>query len=254
MTGLDSPTTRSYRERIYGSYLTAFKGGGSRDELSRAFEKQARFFDHLLGPVLEERPNHVLEVGCGAGPFLYWAAARGIASVRGVDVSAEQVAAARSLDLPADVASFQDYLPGCREQFDLVVGLDLVEHLTRDEALAFLDLSRAALRPGGRLFLTTPNGAALRPGPVWHGDLTHETIFTPQTMALALRLAGLEPLEMSEIAPPLTGVRSRARRALWYLVRLVPMAIDLIETGSSGSRVYTRNMAVLARRPLDASG
>jgi 2-polyprenyl-3-methyl-5-hydroxy-6-metoxy-1,4-benzoquinol methylase len=246
------PPARAYRERVYGSYVTAFKGESSPEELRRAFEKHARFFDHLLGPLLDPLPRDVLEIGCGAGPFLYWASARGVGSVRGVDVSAEQVEAARLLGLPAEVAAFQDFLPGCDRRFDLVVALDLIEHLTRDEALALLDLTRAALRPGGRLFLTTPNGAALRPGPVWHGDLTHETIFTPKTIAHALRLAGLEPAAITEIVPPPTGLRSRVRRVLWSAIRLAPMAVDLVETGSAGSRVYTRNMAVLARRPLDA--
>lgn len=254
MSLTDTNRTRPYRERIYGSYVSAFKGSETPEVLRAAYEKHARFFDHLLGPLLGERPGDVLEVGCGPGTFLYWAVARGAASVRGVDVSDEQVAVARSLDLPAEVASFQSYLPGRRERFDLVVALDVIEHLTRDEAFELLDLTLAALRPGGRLVLATPNGAALRPGPIWHGDLTHETIYSPKTISLALRLAGYEAIRVREVAPPPTTPRSRIRRALWSLVRLVPMAIDLVETGAAGDRVYSRNMVVVARRPHGAGG
>lgn len=242
----------AYRERIYASYVTAFKGSPSPESLRPAYEKQARFLDHLLAPVLDVAPpRDVLEVACGPGTFLYWATTRGIETVRGVDLSAEQVEVARRMQLPAEVASFQEALPGYSESLDLVVGLDIVEHLTRDEVFDFLELTRAALRPGGLLFLTTPNGSALRPGPVRYGDLTHETIFTPQTMSLALRLTGYDAARVWEVAPAPTSLRSRGRRALWGLVRLVPMFVDLVETGSCASRVYTRNMAVLARRPVD---
>jgi hypothetical protein len=133
-----------------------------------------------------------------------------------------------------------------------VVALDVIEHLGRDEALEFLELCHAALRPGGYLFLTTPNGAGIRPGPVAHGDLTHETIFTPQTIALALRLTGYEEPEIREVAPPPTSARSRIRGLAWKAVRAVAMAVDLVETGAAG-RVYSRVMSVLARRPPAAT-
>jgi 2-polyprenyl-3-methyl-5-hydroxy-6-metoxy-1,4-benzoquinol methylase len=251
MSPRDVGQTRRYRERVYESYVTAFKGYDAPDVLRAAYARHARFFDHLFGPLLDGPIGDVLEIGCGPGTFLFWATARGAASVRGVDISDEQVGVARSLDLPAEVASFQSYLPVCRDRFDLVVALDVIEHLTRDEAFELLDLSLAALRPGGLLVLTTPNGRALRPGPVWYGDLTHETLFSPKTITLALRLAGYEAIRVAEITPPSTTVRSTVRRLLWFLVRLFPMAIDLVETGTAGERVYSRNMVVVAQRPRD---
>ena len=239
---------RGYRERIYSRYVSAFKGELPAAEQQGALERHARFFDHLFAPLLAAgRPRRVLEVGCGAGPFLHWAVTRGIPEVRGFDLSAEQVAAAERLGLPAEVASYRDALPR-QGGWDWIVALDLIEHLTRDEALELLDLCHAALAPGGTLILTTPNGAGLRPGPVAHGDLTHETIFTPQTLTLALRLAGFDTVRVREIAPPPTGWRSRLRSLLWRGVRLAAMAVDLVETGSAGARIYSRVMAVEARR------
>jgi 2-polyprenyl-3-methyl-5-hydroxy-6-metoxy-1,4-benzoquinol methylase len=239
----------SYRDRIYGEYVSAFKGTDSQTLLAEA-QKHARFFDHLFGPLLSEaKPASVLEAGCGPGHFLYWAKSRGFESVRGFDLASQQVELARSLGLPAEVASFQGYLPRFDQSFDLIVALDLIEHLTRDEGMEFLELCRAALRPDGRIFLTTPNGSALRPGPVATGDLTHETIYSPQTISLALRLVGYEQITVREIAPPPTSLRSIARGILWRAMRLWPMVIDIVETGSSRTRVYTRVMAVSARRP-----
>lgn len=245
-----SDGVRHYRNRIYGEYVSAFKGQSSPDLLRPVAQEHARFFDHLFKPILDvAKPEEILEVGCGSGHFLYWAVERGFKSVSGFDLSREQVEVACVLGLPAEVASFQDYLNGRSEAFDLIVALDIIEHLTRDEVFSLLDLCHAALRPGGLIFLTTPNGAAFRPGPVMHGDLTHETIFSPQTISLALRLSGYESIQVREISPPPTSVRSRVRRALWRVLRLWPMLIDLIETGACSTRIYSRVMSIQARRP-----
>jgi len=242
------PETRAYRDRIYERYVSVYKGACSPERRADAFDRHAKFLDHLIGPVVASaRPRDVLEIGCGAGAFLHWARTRGL-SVRGFDRSPEQVAVARAMGLPAEVADYRDYLRRHADACDLVVALDVVEHLVRDEVFEMLELAHFALRPGGTLFLTTPNGAGLRPGPVVHGDLTHETIFSPSTIALVLCMTGYVAVEVSEISPPPTSVRSTVRGLLWRVIRLGPMLVDLIETGSRSTPIYSRVMAVRGRR------
>jgi SAM-dependent methyltransferase len=245
----------SYRDRVYASYVTAVKGRIPAERLQLAYDEHARYFDHLFAGVTPRGKSvDVLEIACGSGYFLYWAAKQSFASVRGFDVSAEQIEVAREMGLPAEVASYRDYLPRHADSFDLLVGMDILEHLTRDESLEFLELCYLTLRPGGQLFITTPNGAGLRPGPVIYGDITHETMFTPRTVDVALRLVGFRDVEVAEIAPAPLSVRSRVRAALWKAIRLWPMLLDLVETGGASSKVYSRNMIVRARRPLDENG
>lgn len=245
---LDRPG--GYRERIYGSYVSAFKGRPDPQHLRSDFSRQASFFDHLLRPaVAAVRPRKMLDIACGQGRLLFWAERSGIPDARGFDVSGEQIEVARSLGLNAEVAVAADYLTACDRDFDLVVAMDIVEHFTRDEALLFLERCYDCIRPGGALFVTTPNGGGWRVGPVAHGDLTHETIFTPQTISLALKLSGFEDIRVREVVPAPTSVRSRVRRLLWQGIRLVPAAIDVIEKGSAGDGIYSRVMAVVARKP-----
>lgn len=247
--------TRGYRDRIYEHYVSAFKGAPGGPQLESAFERHGRFYDHLFEPVVGDlKPAKILEVGCGQGRFLFWARRRGFCDVRGFDRSEEQVAIARSLGLAAEVATSADYLARCDKDFDLIVAMDIVEHFGRDEALEFLEQCWTCLRPGGRLFLTTPNGSALRPGPVVYGDLTHETVFSPQTIQLALQLSGFRHIEVLEIAPLPTSWRARIRRGLWALLRCGPALVDLIERGAQTSRVYSRVMGVHARRPVGVPG
>lgn len=252
MTSQGAGRTVRYRDRIYQRYASTFKGR-PRGNPAVEFERHARQFDHLLGPVAARlRPRKILDVACGQGPILFWARSRKIGEAHGVDVSEEQVEVARSLGLSAEVADALDYLERCTPDIDLITAFDIIEHFDRDEALAFLDGCLKCLRPGGALVLTTPNGSGLRPGPVVYGDLTHETIFSPDTITLALKLAGFERVSVREIVPPATTMRSRVRRVLWRAIRLSAMLLDAVEKGSS-SGIYSRVMVVEAWRPKSAA-
>ena len=71
----------------------------------------------------------------------------------GIDSSRQALALNRSLDetICADIETYQ--LP--RESFDLILALDVLEHLNRPGVA--LDNFTRALAPGGRIFLTMPN-------------------------------------------------------------------------------------------------
>lgn len=104
----------------------------------------------------------VLDVGCNRGSIealfhsLHPEQAR-CTLVEGVDVSGDAVAQARTLGLPN--CTFRAYagreLPFASASFDLVVMVEVLEHVIEKEAL--LREIHRVLRPGGQLFLTTPN-------------------------------------------------------------------------------------------------
>lgn len=104
----------------------------------------------------------VLDVGCSVGSIeaLFHQQHPARASevdVEGVDITAEAIRQARALGLPR--CAFRVYdgaeLPYDAERFDLVVSIEVIEHVP-DKAELLADIWRV-LRPGGRLFLTTPN-------------------------------------------------------------------------------------------------
>lgn len=99
----------------------------------------------------------ILDLGCGAGFFSNEAAKLGH-SVTGVDISIEALKIARAHDTTKSVR----YVPGDaynlaypRESFDVVVALDLLEHVSDPEKIIF-EISRV-LRPGGLFFYHTFN-------------------------------------------------------------------------------------------------
>lgn len=101
---------------------------------------------------IAKRRARILDVGCGTGANLQMLANYGVAE--GVDISPEALEFCRARGLskvklgPAEALPFED------ASFDLVTGLDVVEHL--DDDVAGLSEMRRVLRPGGRAVLFVP--------------------------------------------------------------------------------------------------
>ncbi len=101
----------------------------------------------------------VLDYGCGNGAFLERIAKRCTARYA-VDIDAEKVeAAGRHAGITARPITSGDRLPFEDATFDTVTILDVIEHVT-DENAVLVELARV-LKPQGRLLLTTPHRGLL---------------------------------------------------------------------------------------------
>ena len=94
----------------------------------------------------------ILDVGCGTGANLEMLGEFGEAE--GVDVSSDALSFCRQRGIDNVRLGQAEQLPYPDESFDLVTGLDVVEHL--DDDLAGLSEMRRVLKPGGRAFLFVP--------------------------------------------------------------------------------------------------
>lgn len=101
----------------------------------------------------------VLDIGCGFGWFELHALDHDVASVTGTEINDANLTTARA-HIVDDRAVFAvgdaTSLPFADESFDTVVCWDVLEHIPRrTEPQAFAEVARV-LRPGGRLYLSTP--------------------------------------------------------------------------------------------------
>ena len=132
-----------------------FDSGESPDQESPWY----RLVNEHLVPLQGKR---VLEIACGRGGFATVLDSRG-ARVFGVDFSAGALRIARQKALHGNgsarrISFFQadaHRLPFADATFDFIVSCETVEHLT-DPSLALGEMARVC-RPGGLLYLTTPN-------------------------------------------------------------------------------------------------
>jgi 2-polyprenyl-3-methyl-5-hydroxy-6-metoxy-1,4-benzoquinol methylase len=154
------------------------------------------------------RPLRILDVGCGAG--LFFDALRHFGHVEGIESDASAVGMSgkwrhRIFHGELDAR----YRPA--EPYDLILLLDVLEHLEDPEAL--LGHSRELLKPEGRVLVTVPAFNFL-----WtsHDDLNrHVTRYTAGQMRRTVEAAALVPIDstylfQSLVFPKaLVGLRER---------------------------------------------
>jgi ubiquinone/menaquinone biosynthesis C-methylase UbiE len=120
-----------------------------------------RMVQAALEPPRDLAGRRVLEIACGRGDFAAWCVSRLTppALLVGGDISGAALRIARGrVGAPAPTAFFQadaEAIALASATFDTVICCETLEHLHEPRA-ALKELARV-LRPGGRLFLTTPN-------------------------------------------------------------------------------------------------
>jgi SAM-dependent methyltransferase len=178
------------------------------------FRRLAELADRL---VPAGRPGRVLDVGFGAGAALEAFGARGWEAY-GVETSGLAVERARSKGFPHVVQG--DFLsaPFDTRSFDVVLMLELLEHLP--DPRSFVECAHALLRPGGLLYLTTPNGAGLSArclGATWSvvAPPEHLHLFSPASIRRLTRAAGFTSVTVQTHGLNVYECLDRARWPWW---------------------------------------
>jgi 2-polyprenyl-3-methyl-5-hydroxy-6-metoxy-1,4-benzoquinol methylase len=244
--------SEGYRQRIYEQYASGFQDASEVFDTGAA-TRWGKAYDYYFRNWLPADPTAtILEVACGGGRLLHFLKTRGYVQVSGVDISPEQVRLARQVVETVEEAHVIAFLEKHKNTYELIIGLDIVEHFHKDEALRFLDACYTALRPGGSLILQTPNADSPLGMMSRYGDFTHEIGFNPNSLTRLLRMIGFCAMQSRELGPvPLGyGMISTIRVGLWKVIRGMLKLWNLIEIGHSGSGVFTRIFLVSARKSL----
>jgi SAM-dependent methyltransferase len=215
-------TPTGLRARVVNAHLAA--RWGYEAERPLPFGAAVRFLMPSRAAVVDRTHRHLpatrrgrlLDVGSGNGAFVERMRMLGW-DAEGVEPDPRAVSVARESGLPVREGTVEGLAAGLEQSYDVITLDHVIEHL-HDPAAA-LDSVHAALRPGGLLWIATPNLESLghrRFGRDWlHLDPPrHLVLFNTSSLQALLRRSGFEPLAPPRPAPTaaLTFPRSAAIR------------------------------------------
>jgi SAM-dependent methyltransferase len=220
-------------------------------DIESGYDSFAKFYAHNYLPHLpEDRSARILVISCGPGYFVKLLVDRGYENVIGIDSFPEKIEMARRKNLPCQVAQVFSFLRASTEPWDAIVAEQELNHLAKEEILAFLELAREKLAPGGDLILHAINGASPLTGSESRaGNFDHYCSFTEYSFHQVLEHTGFTDVRVFPLnlyvfwLNPLNYVA-------WLIDRLNSafFAFQFKLVGKS-ARIFTKKLGAAGRRP-----
>lgn len=158
------------------------------------------------------RQGHtMLDIGCGGGNFVRQLLKQGF-DARGVEPHVALYDRFLKLDSAFELGHVEDLSGRWAQTFDCVTAIDVIEHV--EDPASFLRHAGRMLKPGGRMFLSTPDSSSLAAfvfGKSWHYyHRFHLSMLSPATLRRLAKPCGLRWV---------TCTRIGRLRSLGYLIR-----------------------------------
>ncbi|NWG27901.1 MAG: class I SAM-dependent methyltransferase [Ignavibacteriaceae bacterium] len=237
-----------FRQEFYSKYNSTFKVHIS-DFSQKSIAKMWKKNDFLYLPLISsyEPGAPVLELGCGRGYMLEYLRNKGFNNLKGIDISEEQINISRQKGFDVEVADVNDYLNRNTIKFKIIIALDFVEHFSKDDLIPLFEKIYNKLEANGIFIFHTPNGQSLLSTNLIYGDLTHLTIFTPNSALQLLKLVGFDQIAFYESGPVPRNILGLFRLIVWKIIRLGYNFASLVETGNK-HEILTQSFIVAARK------
>jgi len=245
---MNNQWAKDFRSEFYNKYASTFKefiGDESSININSEYELYKRWYLRLI----KEFPKNaaILDLGCGSGLMLQFLKQEGFKNLYGIDISEQQVKRAKDKGLNADIYNIFDFFNLNKNKFDIVFALDVIEHFYKHELLDFFTGLNSLLNKNGKLIIHTPNGEGLFPQHIIYGDLTHLTIFNPNSLSQILRITGFDQVEFFETGPTSKNLKGLIRLILWKIIKLTVKTVRIIETGGA-EKIITQDFICVARK------
>ncbi|HUS83739.1 MAG TPA: class I SAM-dependent methyltransferase [Anaerolineales bacterium] len=182
------------RDKLYRTYDKHNNRVNVSSPVSRFPKRVQRRLDRMFGEMMSGLPAgaRVLDLGCGSGRLVHWLS-RFDVHATGVDLSEPQIAVARE-NVPGAKFLLQDglrYLGENKSCYDAIFSFDVFEHVPgEDTLLAWIEAVYATLKDGGFFICRVPNAANLTAAFVRYADLTHERLFTTNSLKQLFEAGG----------------------------------------------------------------
>lgn len=234
-----------YREIFYKQYFSS-QLGRNETSFQKNLEKEAFQIKNEILPLIKKgKDAEIVDLGCGIGALVKSLIDAGYTSTSGIDVSEQMVEVAQALGiLQVKQGDVSDFLRQHKSSFDVITGIDIIEHFTKDELVQLLILIKEALKPNGVAIFRTPNVDAPYATIFANGDFTHENYLNSSSAKQVMLNCGFSGVE---IFPSLIQIQNPVkewfRKRVWALLKL-RIKIELFASGRSSKIVMTPNLLI----------
>ena len=206
MNGEDSRVSRSYNY----SYI---QNKWHPDNIKHR-RKMTTHMKDTLQPLLPVDKNiHILDFGCGLGYASGALQDMGYSHLTGIDVDRNLVQSWLDIKLPAlHTPDSSEFLKHTTESHDVILALDVIEHITQDDQIDYIKLFYKSLRPEGSFICTVPNANSAVAVRQRYADWTHRIIFTEHSLNFLLHHGGFRDFTIRGAGSPTKPTLSRIFR------------------------------------------
>ena len=238
-----------YRKVLYANYHTTQSGRASLTSAETLFLREKRQFESEILPLLQSAPTtaRIFDMGCGSGSLLKGLKEAGYTNVIGMDLSEEQVNMAHEFGVSEVVlGDAMQFFRSSEEQFDVITGMDIIEHFTKDELVELLQLIQSKLKKGGMAIFRTPNMDAPIATAFAIGDFTHENYLNASSAEQVMLSCGFSNVSVVPSFMRVNGFLKEGLRGIFYRLLSLRLKLQLFATARSTQKVlFTPNLLIV---------
>ena len=238
-----------YRKVLYANYHTTQSGRASLTSAEALFLREKRQFESEILPLLQSvsKSARIFDMGCGSGSLLKGLKDAGYTNVIGMDLSEEQVNMAHEFGVSEVVlGDAMQFFRSSEEQFDIITGMDIIEHFTKDELVELLQLIQSKLKKGGMAIFRTPNMDAPIATAFAIGDFTHENYLNASSAEQVMLSCGFVDVNVKPSFMRVNGFLKEGLRGIFYRLLSLRLKFQLFATARSTQKVlFTPNLLIV---------
>ena len=241
----------NYRSVLYKDYYQNQSGRAFQLQIEDKMRKDARLFSNEIVPFLPSAKDaRILDIGCGFGSLIKLLKDRGYTNLKGIDLSESQVKIAHDFGLQeVEVNDIHAYLKDKESKFDVITGIDIIEHFSKDELIDLLDIIKHALKPGGIAVFRTPNNDAPYATVFSRGDFTHENYMNASSATQLMLSMGFKDIEVKASHIEVDGfAKELIRKLVWKCFTIKAKLILFASARASKGVLFSPNMIIKVKK------
>jgi 2-polyprenyl-3-methyl-5-hydroxy-6-metoxy-1,4-benzoquinol methylase len=242
-----SHVSQNYKDVFFNSY---FEDDGVVDYFKVHEGNQSYYKENYTVFLPKDKGARILDIGCGAGQFLFFLKALGYENIEGCDIGEKQIRLVTDMGIKGTVISnINEFLNRKTNYYDFIFMGQVIEHLRKEELILELRNIFNSMKEGGVFLFSTPNMCCISGLYQRYIDITHEIGFTERSVHQLMQIVGFKKIH---VLGDRIGLNLRPKRLIWSLLNRLWYSmlgfIYYVEKGMDRPKVISRHLVVVCEK------